>query len=426
MYVIIRRLSPLWDDEGAGVVWLSLSVAITFALGFVLQLLGLRLLSDGDYATFVLALGIGNVAAAIAAALQPVIAARSASDGGRFLPLAAPHALAGIALACAVAAVALTPTVGPLIALLVVAQIPLHALVGVGIGRLQAGRSFRRMAVSSALWSLARLLVVLLMVAGRSDGPLTFVLALPVALAVEVALLWALGAYRGVHWEAAARGNQLLQTYLMWGLFAWLLNADAVYSRVLLAPDDAQSYAVALTLGRQPLYLVAPLAMVLLPVTLARRGGDQRRRMFAILMTAAILLAGTWLVLGVRPEILVGLLTGNEQHADVALIRGYALVGPLTAAATLELTFTFALGRRLPLGGLVLLAVGSGAVAFMFVTTPLQLLAVQGAVVAVLAVGLAVIGFKASAGTERAQMPVAVARGSSEAPAPREVLRTPS
>src|SRR5215203_4768845 len=54
-------------------------------LSLVLQLIAIRSLPTGEYASFVLTLGIGNVAFALAAAIQPIAAIRL-SDVDGILP----------------------------------------------------------------------------------------------------------------------------------------------------------------------------------------------------------------------------------------------------------------------------------------------------------------------------------------------------
>jgi hypothetical protein len=379
----IARLRPVWGDEGAGTVWLALGIAATFVFGLFLQLLGLRTLSDGAYATFVFGLGLGNVANAVAAAVQPVVAARAAADDGTFLP-ASPRALvAGAVLLCLAGVALLGPSVGPVTAFLAVAQIPLHAAVAVGLGRLQAARAFARLSGCLVVWSVVRIAVVVpFVLTGRASAEV-FVLALPAALAAELALLAGLGAFRGVAWRTAPDGGALRGSYGLWALFAWLLNADAVYALLFLDPANADRYATALTLGRQPIYAVAPLAMVLLPVTQAGGRGGQRERLRAILGVAALVFAGSFVVLGIRPDLVLGLLTGNAAATSAALVRGYTAVGSLAAAATLLMTFTFALGGAPRTWLLIALTAGSLAAAAL-VATPGQLLLVQGLAVALL------------------------------------------
>lgn len=380
--LVWHALRPVWGGEGAGAAWLALATGVAFLLGLALQLIGLRSLDGGDYATFVFALGLGNIAAAVAAAVQPVVAFRAGTARPAFLP-ARPALLVGLALGTgAVAALLLAPEVGAAVAVLALLQIPLHTAVGVGVGRLQHARAFARIAVAQVLQMVARIAIVLpWVVAGRASA-LPFVAALALALLAALALLLAAGAFRGTAWESAADARALLATYALWALVAWLLNADALYARLTLSVADGDAYALALTLGRQPLYAVAPLAVVLLPVTLAADPAEQRARLRAILAVSALLLLGTLLVLAVWTRPLIDLLTGDET-GDPLLVRGYAVVGSLAAAATLLLTFAFALDRPPRLRLLVALALVPAPVALLL-DDPRALLALQATVVAAL------------------------------------------
>lgn len=374
----LTLLRPLWGDEGAGVLWLALGVGTTFVLGLALQLLGLRTLGNGGYATFVFALGVGNIANAVAGAIQPVVAARAATERPAFLPVSWRVLAIGGLLGTVAAAAALSPGVGPVIALLVVAQVPLHATVAVGLGRLQAQRRFMQMAACLALWSVARFVVAVMAVVVVHGGAGAFVAALPFALLVEAIVLWLIGAYRCCETRPAADGTSLLVGYGLWALFAWLLNADAVYAPRVLAPSDADAYATAFTLGRQPIYAVAPLTMVLLPVALHPERGEQRSRLFAIFGVTIALLIGTTLLFGARPELVLRLLTGDPASTSPLLLRGYAIIGPVAAGATLLMTFTFALGCPPRPWTMLALALGFLAITIGFVSHSLHLLVVQG------------------------------------------------
>lgn len=398
---MLTRLRPLWGDEGKGTIWLAIGIATTFVFGLALQVLGLHRLGSDEYATFVFALGLGNVANAIAAAIQPVIATRSATGDPTFLP-APPRVLAaGVAMLMLLAVGTLGRSVGALIALAAVSQIPLHALVAVGHGRLQARRAFARLATGLGIWSVARILIVAVMMMSGSAPEAAFVIALPAALLTELALLIGLGAYRGVRWHAAADSGRLFSHYALWALFAWIVNADAVYARLFLSAADAGKYAIAVTLGRQPIYAVAPLAIVLLPVTLNDDAVGQRRRLYAILMTSLLLLVGTWAVLGIRPQMLVDLLAGTSGRADSVLIRGYALLGSLIAAATLLLTFVFALRHAPRTRALAGMAIVYLCVAAAFVHDPRQLLSFQLLAVGPLVLHWAYLGVRATARARR-------------------------
>ena len=270
---LLRPVQPVWGGQGRGTSWLALWLALgigsTFLLGLVLQLLALRTLSGGGYATFVLALGVGNVANALAVVVQPVVAARTAGGDSSLLPVRPTAALAAAATLTLGGAAALSTVTEPVIALFIVLQIPVHAAVGIGLGRLQARRAFGLIAASLGFWAAARVLIALAAMAGPPAATSALVFALPGAQLAQLALLWWLGAYREVRWARAADGSELLRRYALWAVFAWLLNADALYGHARLGPEVADSYAVALTLGRQALYAAAPLAIVLLPVTQA-------------------------------------------------------------------------------------------------------------------------------------------------------------
>lgn len=396
---ILTRLRPLWGDEGKGTIWLAAGIATTFLFGLALQVLGLHRLSAGDYATFVFALGIGNVANAIAAAIQPVIATRTVTGNQTFLPAPPQMLIGGVAILMLLAMVTLGRSVGTLTALAVISQIPLHALVAVGHGRLQARRAFVRLATGLGIWSIARILIVAIVMTIGSAPVSAFVFALPAALVVELAFLIGLGAYHGVRWQRAPDSSQLLSHYALWALFAWIVNADAIYARLCLSAADAGKYAIAITLGRQPVYAVAPLAMVLLPVTLGAQLAGQRHRLYAILLVCLLLATGTFLVLGVQPQFVVALLMGTAGRDDPALMRGYAVLGSLIAAATLLLTFTFALDRAPRLSGLCITGTISTLAIAMLVHGPRQLLGCQLAAVGLLVVQWTWIGLQATART---------------------------
>lgn len=385
----VRHLAPTWGTEGQGLVWLGIGIGTTFVLGLALQLIGLRTLDVASYATLVLCLSIGNVASAIAGAIQPVVAVRSATDHPAFLPAPASVIAVVIVLTGGGGAALLAPHIGWTVAVLACLQIPLHCLLGVGLGRLQARRAFGGIAISLVLLSIVRILVVVPSAKAGHASATSFAVALPAALLAAIAVAAGYGGYRSTSRgdsseglrERARDGSRLLGQFVLWAAAAWLINGDAVYARVRLPAEAAGAYALAFTLGRQPIYAVAPLTMVLLPVTIASHPGEQRARLRAILMVSVILLAGTLLVLAPWPATVVRLLTGDDSAADPLMIRGYAVVGSIGAAATLLLTFAFALGGAPRLAALLTLIGVGGVLALTVATTAHALLTVQAAVV---------------------------------------------
>lgn len=374
---------PAWGTQGRGVVWLTIGIGSTFVLGLALQLIALRVLDAGDYATFVLALSLGNVASAIAGSVQPVVAMRTMATNPHFLPTTARRLTAASIVAVILGIAALAPGVGWTIALLACLQIPLHTVLGIGTGRLQARHAFGAIALSLVVLSVVRVLIVMRGSLDDVASPRLFAIALPIALLTAIMVVGLRGGFARISWATAPDGPQLLRNYALWAVTAWLINGDAVYARLRLSDMDAGAYALAFTLGRQPLYAVAPLAMVLLPVALASRADDQRARLRAILIVSLILTLGTVAVLAPWPREIIRVLTGNDT-GSASFVRGYALIGSLDAAATLLLTFAFALGRPPRLGVIAAIAAMSGTAILTLVNRAGELLVIQGIAVLVL------------------------------------------
>lgn len=391
----MRRTSvrSLWAGQGRAFAWLTGSVGLTVVLGLVLQLLAIRRLESDEYATFIFALGIGNIAAAIAGAIQPVVAAR-VLDGGRGGAMPASPALtAAIAAAISMgAAAALIPWAGAAASVLAVAQVPLHCVVAAGLGRLQGSQRYGSLALGYACFAVVRLGFAVAVLAAGSAGEMAFVASLPAGLAATIALLASAGAYRREDFHPARDRGALFAAYATWGAAAWLLNADAVFARVVLDGAEAGRYALAVTLGRQASYAVIPLLFILLPA--ARRAeGDQVQRLRALFLVSGALLLVSLGVLFPAPGDLATLLTWDDGGGHSALIRGYAVAGPLGALASLLATFVYGAGGRLPGWPIAGLAAAS-------LTVPLLahsggvLLASQGALLGALTLVLAVAGMR--------------------------------
>ena len=394
----VRRVSAVWGDEAAGTGWLALGVGTTFVFGLLLQVLGLRSLEHGAYSTFVVGLGLGNVANAICTVVQPIVAAHGDRERAAFLPVERTPALLMTAAGTVLATVALAPSVGAFEAAAGLLQIPLHVVGAAGLGRLQAARSFRKIALVLALWSVSRVAVVLPWILTGNASAAVFMAALPVAALVQLGLLSAFGAWDGLDLTApVAQRRALLHHYAFWALFAWLLNADAILARVSLSATAADAYAIALTLGRQPAYVIAPLMMVLLPVTRGAHDGEQRGRLHAIGLVSLLVAGGTFVVLGLRPDLILTALTGTADSSSTGLVRGYALVGSLAAAASLLMTFVFGLGRAPRIAVMASLPVAQAAFTLGLVSRGSTLLFVQGAVLAALTGLLVWVALRATA-----------------------------
>lgn len=390
------RLRPLWGEDGRGMLWLAVGVGSTFALGLLLQLVALRALAPSGYSLLVVSLGIGNVAAAIAAAVQPVVALHTGDARANFLPASPRMLVAAAAVLVGGGSAVLAPSLGPAAAALALAQIPLHATVAVGLGRLQQRRAFAPLAACLALWSITRVAVVVPLLLLGHGSSLLFVTALPVALALELLLLAGLGAFRGISWQPSANARALLMMYGLWALLGWLLNADVLYARLFASSAGASAYAIAFTIGRQPLYAAAPLTMVLLSVTAAGQPREQRARLWAVLGAAALLLVGTLFTIGVAPGLFLQVLAGRSGAGLANLVRGYGVVGSLGAALMLLATFVFALGMPPRLRVPVLIAIASLAAAPLVARGTWSLLFAQGLTIAALVIFYARAGLQAT------------------------------
>lgn len=391
-----RRLGSPWGREYRGLAWLTVSVGLTLVLGLALQLLAIRRLSGGEYATFVFALGLGNVAAAIASAIQPVVAARvhdGSVDGVLPLPPGPLAALTGAATLFVAAVFA--PALGFPAALLAVLQVPLHAVVAVGLGSLQGRGSYPALALGYACFAVVRIAFVLLVLPLGRAGEVAFVASLPAGLVATILLLSAFGAFDSRTFRRTVEAARLLPAFATWALASWLLNADAVFARLVLPASEAGHYALAVTLGRQSYYLVTPLMFVLLPVTRAAVGEDQRARFAAIFAVFLVLLAGSAVVLGIAPNAVAGLLTGEDEHGFGTVLRGYAVLGPLGAFASLQLTFLFGLSATPWARGLAALAAVSSPLLALAWSGP-AMLAAQALVLTTLVAWATKRGFEAT------------------------------
>lgn len=329
----------------------SMAVALTFVLGPVLQVLAIRKLGTGDYATFVFALAIGNVANALAASVQPVVAVQvGAGKRGEFLPTGRMAAAGLVLVVGTLAAAALGQSTGMVVAGLAIAQLPLHAVLGASIGALQGARRFAAVSVTSVAFAPLRLLGALAAVALGHEGVTAFVAALPAALAVSLVVAGLLGAFRAISWSKAAAPRTLLFTYLSWVALAFLVNADAIYARLALPDVEADRYGVAFNLGRLAVFAIAPIATVLLPAAQGSSPSERWQRTIAAAGLTLALGAGLMATVGAFPAQVSDLLTGDGGAGYAALVRVHIIVGTLAALVTLLATLAFAVGVRPPIG----------------------------------------------------------------------------
>ena len=313
-----------------------------FTLGLGLQLLASRSLTQRDYATFVFGLAIGNVAQSLASAIQPVVAKQARA---RFLPIPLRLALVLGGGVCATAWAALGWPVGFTVAALALSQLPLHALVGVGMGVLQRARKFTAMAVIIPSFAAVRLVSVLPWLWAGHLQSWQFVMALPLGLLVMGGLVGSFGGFRGLDWRPTSNRAALIPSYGLWLSIAWLLNSDGLYGRLFLGEAPSGDYALAFTLGRLPLFAVGPLVTILLSSLLDRATQQRGRLVLGILIASTILFLGSILTLGVHAQTAIDLLSGDASGRSVRLLRVYAIQGPTAALLTMMVTLLYGVGH---------------------------------------------------------------------------------
>ncbi len=342
-------MSSLWEGEERAITSFGVSIASTFVIGISIQAAAVRILSLSSYSTLVFGLAIGNVANAIASAIQPVVAVGHRTTDERFVPCSVKIIGTFTVLLSTLAVLVMRTSVGLVAAAATVSQVPIHALVAVGQGRLQAKSRLVPLAISVSIFAFIRLVMLFASLVAGVKSIYPFILALPIGLLGTLGYLHVVGAFRQVSWKPIQDKGSVVAGYLLWASLAWLVNADAIYARILLPDDAAGSYAVAFTLGRLPLFAVAPLAMVLLPVTAQRAGTDQTRRLTGIVVAGLVLVFGSLVVLAIQPAFSLTIFTGNDGTASFSIVRLHALIGSFGAVATLLWTFAYASGQRPPL-----------------------------------------------------------------------------
>jgi hypothetical protein len=351
---MLSAAGELWRGRVALLI-VAAGTAITFVLGPTLQVLALRQLDAGGYAVFVLALAVGNIAGAFAGVVQPVVAAGVLDGHAPRIPAKGNVlAFAGLA-AVAGGALALAPVIGWWLALIVVLQLPLHFTLGAMLGILQGRRQFGRFSLGATMFAPARLLFAgALAAAGVATGA-TFAGALTFALALSLVFVGFLGGRDVLATRPGAPPAGTATGLAGWAALAVLLNADVLLSRAMFGDADAGRYALAFSLGRVAYMASVGLAAVWLP--LAWRNPAARAQTLVATATAALLGAGLFAAVGIAPDAVVEILTGDTSSGYAGLVRAHVFAGTIAALLNLLVVLAFARGAppraSLAIAGLV-------------------------------------------------------------------------
>lgn len=364
------------------------ATATAFASGLAVQVLAIRWLDPAAYARFVFAIGLGNAAGMIGSIVTPVVALRAAAGIARPLPGSPATTLLASGVMFGMLALVLGAAIGWGLAAIALGQVPLVLVVAVGAGGLQAETRFQAMAVAAMAWAGSRLLLVGVLGWFIARADWLFALALVLALLVYAGLLALAGAFRRVEVGRATDSRALLRQYVLWLLFGWVLNADAILGPIVLSGQAAGDFALALTLGRQAVYLAAPIAFVTMPLVNAAPAAGQRARLNALVAVAALIAAGSAIVLVPVPNLVANLVRPGQPVEDAALARAFAGVGGLGALVTLLFAFAAGAGALPRTRTLALLAVATGAAMAVLGTSPMRLIVLQAGALSFLAATL--------------------------------------
>ena len=386
---VVPRLTRDGGKDLAGLLWLLGSTACTIACGWTLQVLAIHRLGDLEYSSFVFALAIGSIAAILGGAIQPVVAASAMKGEGSWLSASAAPLAGAIAALTGALILVTAPAVGFAIAILSIVQLPIHLAVGVVSGWLQARRAYRALSIAALCWTGARILLALGAPLFLSSA-VAFLLALPAALAVQFACLAI-----AHHQAGSLRESRQAPVAVPWGMLlawcaiGWIVYGDGVMARLVLGPSAAADYALALTLGRQAIYVATPVATVILPIA-ATSGLAGRRRLFlATIGAMGCMFGGLWLALGTFPGETVKLVLLNPSYESLTAVRLYALIGTVSFGALLLASLLTGSGAGIRAAPLAAIAVLSTATMAWLTDSPGSMAVVQ--LMAVAAAGVLIL-----------------------------------
>ena len=358
-----------------GLAWLSAPTGVVVVSGWALQVLALHVLGDEGYATFIFSLGVGGVSAVIGSAIQPVSASLALAGRPPLRVKSGPTTAAAIGAFTVVGTLATGPSTGWLVAFAAMSQLPLNIVLGAVSGELQARRAYRVLSLGLLIWTIGRIACAVALDVAL-DSELALLLCLPMALLLQLSYLELHRRRSSQSLQAGGLNSFPLQLLMTWGVVAWLLYGDGVLARIVLSPASAANYGVALTLGRQAMYIAAPAATVLLPVTVDADARTRKRIFFLMLLATAGVLVLASVSLMIRPDLVVHVLLVRLPGSPAA-IRIYALSGSFGFGSLLAASFLTGTTQRMNLPGLACVAAVSLLSALTLVHSSLSLAALQ-------------------------------------------------
>jgi hypothetical protein len=216
---------------------------------------------------------------------------------------------------------AVLPVVLASLATAAVVYVPLLA------GALQGLQAFVWMALSLHTMSVVRLLLGWALVYAGYRTASSGVAAHGVGIAMAIAFgAWGLsrltrGAARSEHPHAGV-GGYFLQSLLMLGAYAVLMNVDVVLVRHFL-PDESGPFARAATIGRAIIFLPMPIALALFPKVISRgeMSGSSRALLLKACLLSALVIAAGVAACSLFPQVPLRLMYKDDSAETARLVR---------------------------------------------------------------------------------------------------------
>ena len=334
---------------GSGVV-VAAGIAVGQVLGYVLLVLGARLLGPATFGELSTLMGLLIIGAVVPLAVQTVAARRVAAaepgaDGPTLarLGLVTGFAVTAVGLALVpVAVIALRLDVLPTV-LVALTLFPL-TMSGLGLGREQGAKEFATVGWLYAVLALGRTGFAVIALAVTRSVPATML-----AMTVGSVLAW-LVVYRSARlpWSIGRtlprpmRTETWHTTHALLAMFVFT-NADLLLARHSLSAEDAGAYAAGAIVLKIAFWLPQAVAVVVFP-RLAE--GDRSALVRGVLVILGLGLTVTVTVLVLGPRLLPVLLGGGYDSV-VGQAWLFALAGTAEAVAYLVLFSRLAAQDRL-------------------------------------------------------------------------------
>jgi O-antigen/teichoic acid export membrane protein len=396
----------------SGALYLFVATFVANVLAYGYQVVMARLLRPDEYAVLTALFGIlilESISSQVIQAATAKLAAqyRARDEEGPLhafvrrwsVRVGAGAAAVGLIVAALSGVIAGALALPPLSVALLGLTLFLALLFTFGLGLLQGLARFAWMGTALVAQAGGRLAVgVLLVVAGLGvDGAFTGATA-AIAISLVVVAAPLLPLFRSArkstvqHELGSAETRFFVLSAVVLLAYAALTNIDAVLARSLLRPDDAGSYAGAITMAKIILFAPMAIGFLLLERTARAhaRGEDTDRALYlalAFVLATSGFVAAAYIVL---PDFIVPIVVGSQYPGTAAIVGTYGVAA--LANALLSQWISYFIGRgEMRVGFLLAVAVlAELALLLTSATDPLAMarivlvvaLATQGAAIA--------------------------------------------